>query len=152
MPGSLCPAGEPAPAIPAVPAIPVIPSHWSFPADPTSVRRARRAVMGALPRGCRPELADELVLVTSELVTNALLYGTCPAHGCPIELVLWPADGYCWLAVSDPGTALPALASPGPRECGGRGLLLVSALTAAWAVVPRHGCGKSVVVGLRLAG
>ncbi|MFF7247851.1 ATP-binding protein [Embleya sp. NPDC008237] len=138
--------------MPVVPAIPVIPSHWSFPAEPASVGRARCAVAGALPRGCRPELADELVLVTSELVTNALLYGTCPADGCPIELVLWPADGYCRLAVSDPGAALPALASPGPQACGGRGLLLVSALTATWAVVPRREYGKSVVVGLRLAG
>ncbi|WP_406195113.1 ATP-binding protein [Kitasatospora sp. NBC_01560] len=66
------------------------------------------------------------------------------------ELVLWIADGHCWLAVSDPGAGRPVLVDPRPQECGGRGLLLVDALCDIWAVVPRRTCGKSVVAGVRL--
>lgn len=149
------PAARPAaPALvpPTTPAIPVIPSHWRFPAEAASVRRARKAVAQALPGGCRPQLADDLGLVTSELVTNAVRHGAHAHQQEVIELVLWPADGHYWLAVSDPGAALPAVASRGPEACGGRGLLLVDALTATWAVVPRRTRGKSVVAGIPLHG
>jgi anti-sigma regulatory factor (Ser/Thr protein kinase) len=135
------------------PAIPVVPSHWTFPADPASVMRARRAVTAALPPGCRAELTDDLGLLTSELVTNAVRYGPRPADDHLVDLVLWPADGHYWLAVSDAGTRdLPALAAPDLEACGGRGLLLVDALSSAWAVVPRPAAGKSIVAGLRLRG
>lgn len=143
---------QPLPACPAIPAIPVVPAHWRFPADPASVRRARQAVAEALPRDCRPQLGDELGLVTSELVTNALRHGARPEREELVELVLWAADGHCWIAVSDPGTGKPALADPGLDACGGRGLVLVDALAAAWAVVPRPTRGKSVVAGLPLHG
>ncbi|MFW6692808.1 hypothetical protein [Streptomyces sp. MAR4 CNX-425] len=79
-----------------------------------------------------------------------------PAHGTRedhlVELLLWPADGHYWLAVSDPGpgTPAPAPVAPDADACGGRGLRLVDSLAAAWAVVPRHACGKAVVAGLRL--
>jgi hypothetical protein len=67
------------------------------------------------------------------------------------ELILWPADGHYWVAVSDAGTGdLPALVSPHLEACGGRGLMLVDALSSAWGVVPRHTTGKSVVAGLAL--
>jgi anti-sigma regulatory factor (Ser/Thr protein kinase) len=123
-----------------------------FPVDPASVRRARQAVAEALPHGCRPQLTDDLGLLTSELVTNAVRYGPRPAGDHIVELVLWTADGHYWLAVSDAGDGRPALDSPGPEACGGRGLVLVDALSAAWAVVPRRTCGKSVVAGIRLHG
>jgi hypothetical protein len=97
-------------------------------------------VAEALPPDCLPELADDLGLLTSELVTNAIRYGTRPADA--IELVLWPADGHYWLAVSDPGLTLPTVASPGHDACGGRGLLLVDAVSTFWAVVPRRTCGN----------
>jgi anti-sigma regulatory factor (Ser/Thr protein kinase) len=132
--------------------IPVIPSRWTFPAVPASAGMARQAVVRALPGGCRPQLADDLELLASELVTNALRYGTRAAGDDAVELVLWPADGHYWLAVSDPGTGVPALTRANTQAHGGRGLLLVDALSAAWAVVPRRNCGKSVVAGIRLGG
>jgi two-component sensor histidine kinase len=109
-------------------------------------------VAEALPAGCLPELAVDLGLLVSELVTNAIRYGTRPADDGLIELVLWSADGHYWIAVSDPGLTLPALASPGPQACGGRGLLLVDAVSTTWAVLPRRTRGKSVVAGIRLPG
>lgn len=137
---------------PSTPPIPPLPVRWALPADPRSVPRARRAVLDALPRPHRPRLGDDLQLLASELVTNAVRHGTRSAEDHLVELLLWPADGHYWLAVSDPGPGSPAL-SPHPPDtsaCGGRGLLLVDALSAAWGVVPRRVCGKAVVAGLRL--
>ncbi|WP_225846857.1 ATP-binding protein [Streptomyces sp. HPF1205] len=137
-----------------MPDIPSVPSLWRFPAHPASVSRARRAVAEALPRRLRPHLGDDLGLLTSELVTNAIRYGARPEDDALVELVLWPADGHYWLAVSDPGTGC-ADGTLKPRHPGadaeaGRGLLLVDALAAAWAVVPRPVRGTSVVAGLPL--
>jgi anti-sigma regulatory factor (Ser/Thr protein kinase) len=130
-----------------MPDIPVVPAVWRFPAHPASVGRARRAVAEALPHGLAPRLGAELGLITSELVTNAIRYGT--GVDDLVELVLWPADGHYWLAVSDPGAGRPAVdRRPPPDAESGRGLLLVDTLAAAWAVVPRPYRGKSVVAGL----
>ncbi|WP_055588049.1 ATP-binding protein [Peterkaempfera griseoplana] len=137
---------------PRTPAVPVVPAHWSLPAGPASVSRARRAVSQGLPDGCPPRLAADLTLLVSELVTNAVRHGTRPGEEEVIEVVLWPSDGHYWLAVSDPGSRMPALAAPGPGACGGRGLVLVDALSAVWAVVPRRTCGKTVVAGVPLLG
>jgi len=68
--------------------------------------------MAALPSALSAEARDEFALLTSELVTNAIRHGTRPDNGDVIGLVLWPADGHYWLAVSDLGDALPATASP----------------------------------------
>ncbi|MFG1805523.1 ATP-binding protein [Streptomyces sp. NPDC049040] len=134
-----------------MPEVPVVPTVWRFPAHPASVRRARHAVAEALPHGLAPGLGSELGLITSELVTNAVRYGTCGDD--VVELVLWPADGHYWLAVSDPGAGRPALGHLPPDDAeSGRGLLLVDSLAAVWAVVPRRCRGKSVVAGLALTG
>jgi anti-sigma regulatory factor (Ser/Thr protein kinase) len=118
------------------------------------VSRARQAVAGALPHHLWPHLADDLGLLTSELVTNAIRHGAQSEDDALVELVLWPADGHYWLAVSDPGagcadgTLKPR--HPGAEAEAGRGLLLVDALAAAWAVVPRPSRGTSVIAGLPL--
>ncbi|MHA4820037.1 ATP-binding protein [Streptomyces aculeolatus] len=142
----------PTPTPTPTPPIPPLPVRRTFPAHPLSVPRARRAVLDALPRPHHPRLRDDLQLLVSELVTNAVRHGAHPADDHLVELLLWPADGHYWLAVSDPGPGLPVL-SPGPSstadtDCGGRGLLLVDALAAAWGVVPRRVRGKAVVAGL----
>ncbi|MFF7153401.1 ATP-binding protein [Streptomyces sp. NPDC008139] len=142
---------QPLPAS-ALPSIPPVPALWRFPAEAGSVRRARHAVAEALPGGLRSQLGHDLGLVTSELVTNALRYGARSEDEELVELVLWTADNHYWIAVSDPGAGTPALSPPGPDSCGGRGLVLVDALTAAWAVVPRSAQGKSVVAGLPIYG
>ncbi|WP_377269808.1 ATP-binding protein [Peterkaempfera sp. SMS 1(5)a] len=154
MPGFPLPPMRSTPGLlpPPAPAVPVVPAHWSLPADPVSVGRARHAVSQGLPDGCPPRLAADLTLLTSELVTNAVRHGTRPGEDEVIELILWPTDGHYWLAVSDPGTRMPVPAAPGPEDCGGRGLLLVDALSAVWAVVPRRTRGKTVVAGVPLHG
>jgi anti-sigma regulatory factor (Ser/Thr protein kinase) len=134
-----------------MPDIPLVPALWRFPAQPASVGRARHAVAKSLPQGLRPCLTDDLGLLTSELVTNAIRHGSHREDDL-VELVLWPADGHYWLAVSDSGTGChtPTLTRPDADAETGRGLLLVDRLAAAWAVRPRPVCGTSVVAGLPL--
>jgi anti-sigma regulatory factor (Ser/Thr protein kinase) len=137
-----------------MPDIPLVPSLWRFPVHPASVRRARHVVGEALPYGLRPQLASDLRLLTSELVTNAIRHGARPEDGHLVEVVLWPADGHYWLAVSDPGAggAQGALepAYPDADSESGRGLLLVDHLATAWTVRPRPARGTSVIAGLPL--
>ncbi|MFJ1992783.1 ATP-binding protein [Streptomyces asiaticus] len=131
-----------------MPEIPLVPAHWRFPAHPTSVRRARHAIAESLPQVLRPHLSDDLGLLTSELVTNAVRHGACWADEEFIELVLWPADGHYWLAVSDPGSGKPVLANPDADSESGRGLRLVDSLATAWTVRPRPTRGTSVIAGI----
>ncbi|GHJ34814.1 ATP-binding protein [Streptomyces sp. TS71-3] len=135
-----------------MPEIPVVPALWRFPAHPASVPRARRAVAGALAPEVRRHLRDDLTLLTSELVTNAIRHGTRPAGDDLVELVLWPADGHYWLAVSDPasrdGARTPVVARPCVESEGGRGLVLVDHLAAVWGTRPRPVRGTSVIAGL----
>jgi anti-sigma regulatory factor (Ser/Thr protein kinase) len=138
-----------------MPDIPLVPSLWRFPAHAASVRRARRAVAEALPAGLNPQLTADLGLLTSELVTNAIRHGAHPEDADLVELVLWPADGHYWLAVSDPGTGprrppgvTPAALDPDAES--GRGLLIVDRLATAWTVRPRPDRGTSVIAGLPL--
>ncbi|MEV0850674.1 ATP-binding protein [Streptomyces sp. NPDC049954] len=133
--------------------IPLVPAHWRFPAHPASVRMARRAVADTLPAELWPHLGDDLSLLTSELVTNAVRYGTRAEEDESVEVVLWPADGHYWLAVSDPGgehLRAPKPACPGPESETGRGLLLVDTLASAWTVRNRPVRGTSVVAGVPL--
>ncbi|MCM3303042.1 ATP-binding protein [Streptomyces pseudogriseolus] len=133
-----------------MPEIPLVPLHWHLPAHPACVRRARHAVTESLPHALRPHLGDDLSLLTSELVTNAIRHGACREDEDVIELVLWPADGHYWLAVSDPGTGKPALSHPDAASENGRGLALVDSLATAWTVRPRPTRGTSVIAGLSL--
>ncbi|NJQ00835.1 ATP-binding protein [Streptomyces zingiberis] len=130
-----------------MPEIPLVPAHWRFPAHPTSVRQARQAVAATLPRALHPHLGDDLGLLTSELVTNAIRHGARSEDENLIELVLWPADGHYWLAVSDPGTGNPVLTHPPADSEHGRGLLLVDTLATTWTVRPRPVRGTSVIAG-----
>lgn len=91
-------------------------------------------------------------LLTSELVTNAIRHGACRDDGDLIEVVLWPADGHYWLAVSDPGTGKPALAHPDADSESGRGLILVESLATAWTVRSRPTRGTSVIAGFSFQG
>ncbi|MBL1068034.1 ATP-binding protein [Streptomyces sp. 7-21] len=131
--------------------VPPVPRHWRFPARPSSVSQARHAVTEALPGQLMPTLQDNLSLLTSELVTNAIRYGS-QHDGELVELVLWSADGHYWLAVSGPGSGgrAPALARRDADAESGRGLLLVDQIAAAWAVRPRPTRGTSVIAGLPL--
>jgi anti-anti-sigma factor len=79
------------------------------------------------------DLIDRVVLVASELVTNAVVH----THG-PLRLRLELLAGRLHLAVADQSPRLLGLtADPGDPEAeGGRGLLVVDQLVSSWGM--RH--------------
>ncbi|MFJ8432186.1 ATP-binding protein [Kitasatospora sp. NPDC094019] len=116
----------------------------------TSVRVARREIRDQLASwGWSGDRVDDLVLITSELVTNAVVHA-CAGDG-EVRLHLQEFDGDCRLEVWDPRHDLP-LHSRAPRrfsECG-RGIDLVRQLAFDFGVVTRKGAGKRVWVRMLL--
>ncbi|MFI5854809.1 ATP-binding protein [Streptomyces parvulus] len=81
--------------------------------------------------GVPDELADVVVLLASELVTNAVLHCRISHAQVRVTLTLHGTD--LTLEVSDPDRdRLPRLHHSGPNDEGGRGLALVSALADEW--------------------
>jgi anti-sigma regulatory factor (Ser/Thr protein kinase) len=83
----------------------------------------------------------DLLLIVSELVTNAVLHGAEP-----ICLRLWAADGCVRGAVDDHGNGVPRMLAPevvfgDDMSEHGRGLALVAALarTVSWRRLPEGG-------------
>ena len=101
---------------------------------PESAGRARRAARTMLTDWGLEHLVEDVDLVVSELVTNALLHGGDGPAGAaaPIRLELDLSEGRLTCRVVD-ASPLP----PTPEEAtetaeSGRGLILVEALAAEW--------------------
>ena len=94
----------------------------------TSVRRARRWLGGALS-GHPDEPADTAILLTSELVTNAILY----APG-PVRVVLTVDGDVIRVEVHDSSVVEPLPKSYDSEALTGRGLDLLRALSDSWGV------------------
>lgn len=81
-----------------------------------------------------PHLGD-IELIVSELVTNSVLHahvGADDSIGIDLEL----SRDRLRIAVVDRGApSLPHVVSPDPERPGGKGLVLVDQLSAAWGVV-----------------
>jgi anti-sigma regulatory factor (Ser/Thr protein kinase) len=102
-----------------------------LPAVPESARLARRFAASVLTQWGLPALVDDVDLVVSELITNALLHARSNRQG-GIRLELLRRGDSLVCRVSD-GSALP----PAPEQAAetaesGRGLLLVQAVSASW--------------------
>jgi len=100
----------------------------TFGADPGSARAARVWSVPFLRTWAGAAMGDALV-VLSELVTNAIVHGSGP-----IEVHLRHRDDILRIEVSDQARGVVAVADRGPDALGGRGLLLVRELAAAWGV------------------
>ncbi|HLL32448.1 MAG TPA: ATP-binding protein [Streptomyces sp.] len=108
-------------------------------ADLRAVPEARRALRELLRQWGSPGCSAVAELLTSELVTNALVHtdddavltATIGPHGLRVE-------------VRDFVARRPRVRVPDSDDgTHGRGLVLVESLAAAWGVRP-HGVGKSV--------
>ena len=109
----------------------------TFPPHPTSAGRARALVRGALD-GYDGAVLDDIVLMVSELVTNAMQHALSE-----ITMVLQAHDGVVRVEVIDRSAAVPALLGVGSPARSGRGMQVVDRLADAWGVLPRHS-GKAV--------
>ncbi|MFE0055426.1 ATP-binding protein [Streptomyces sp. NPDC059003] len=104
----------------------------------SEIPRTRRAVHDALRHWGFDALADDLGLLASELVTNALRHGKQP-----VTVLLRLCDGLVHLEVNDASPAEPEIREPDPERGSGQGLLLVRAFSDEWGW-QRKGPGKTV--------
>ena len=105
---------------------------------PRLVAEARRFVLEHAPE-LPAETQDSLVLLTSELVTNAVL------HARTEFTVRVVREGETVrVTVEDGSLAVPRQRTYGTDSTTGRGLRLVETLSAAWGVDPLPGGGKAV--------
>ena len=105
-----------------------------------SVRRARRTIAAFLdPSDVPLPVVDDLLLLVSELVTNAVVHAGSPA------VVRLDADvERIKVAVADrDATREPTIVDADPLSSSGRGVLLVDRLAARWGVEPQ--CEGKVV-------
>jgi anti-sigma regulatory factor (Ser/Thr protein kinase) len=108
-----------------------------------SAAEARRRTRGWLRRHRVGEEASEsAVLIVSELVTNAVVHSGSAVIAC----VLLLGSDLLRIEVTDQGTgpAGPAVRKPADDDVSGRGLLLISALSRAWGVIPADPAGRTV--------
>jgi len=91
---------------------------------PGGPAQARAAVMAHADRLGLGELADDVVLLVSELVTNAIRHAVAP-----IDLEIEVDDDEVVVAVRDGSAVPPAPRNAGVEAEGGRGMLLVDLLT-----------------------
>lgn len=83
---------------------------------------------------------DAVLLVVSELVTNAVLHARSE-----FELTLQNSDQVVRVEVSDRNPRLPVWATGAPQDAySGRGLALVRSLATDWGVECHEGNGKTV--------
>ncbi len=103
--------------------------------DLTLVRSQARRVLGRLPN---PDVVDDTLLVITELVENVMQH-----TGDGGELVVRYDGDAVRVEVADTSTKLPRQYPADHRRIGGRGLLLVAAMTRSWGSRTREG-GKVV--------
>lgn len=116
--------------------------------DPDAPARGRHAVTEVLDRwGCGPATREDMLLVVSELVTNAVVHGAEP-----IVVTMVRASERIRVEVTDGATESSPhskLRPPADAE-NGRGLSVVTQLAVAWGWRASPGRGKTVWAELPL--
>ncbi|MEU8692384.1 SpoIIE family protein phosphatase [Streptomyces sp. NPDC048665] len=103
-------------------------AEWDVPRDPAAVSDMRLAVTAKMAEWGLDELGFATELVLSELVTNAIRYGSDPIR---LRLI---RDRALICEVADGSNTSPHLRYAATTDEGGRGLFLVSQMTERWGV------------------
>jgi anti-sigma regulatory factor (Ser/Thr protein kinase) len=115
----------------------------ALPRGPTAPAQARRQV-SAVCQDLHRDVTNIATLLTSELVTNALV------HGCgAIEMTIDLTPGQLRVDVQDESSQQPKMQASNVDSTRGRGLLLLERLASSWGVRKSNG-GKGVWFTLRL--
>jgi serine phosphatase RsbU (regulator of sigma subunit) len=104
-----------------------------------AIKRARALAVETARAAGRTDLADDVALVVTELVTNAVLH----AGGCASVEVLPVGEGLR-VEVADNSPNPPVYGRPSEDALTGRGIRLVAAISARWGVDSRPEGGKVV--------
>jgi anti-sigma regulatory factor (Ser/Thr protein kinase) len=123
---------------PTRPSGPAGPSAPQKPLRPTVLQK-RRVTLAAEPAAAGSVDASIAVLLTSELVTNAIRH----EQGDTITLVITCAYGQLHVDVHDTSCTLPVPMDGSPDAETGRGLVLVASLSSSWGYY-RTPTGKAV--------
>lgn len=110
---------------------------------PRSAWDARREVVTALADWGHPAEAELAVLLTSEIVTNAVVHAGPHPVGEMLGLVLEQIGELVRVEVTDWSPALPVVGDGAMDGASGRGLHLLHALATEWGVIPSE-TGKVV--------
>lgn len=102
-----------------------------LPGEPGSVRTARRLVLRALHEWSLPHLHDPAALLTSELVTNAVLHARTD-----LSVEVRREDGVVRVTVRDGSPLKPQRRRHGVQAGTGRGLGLLATLATDWGSGP----------------
>lgn len=112
---------------------------------PAAVTRAREFTRVTLGRWKLAAGEDDVAIIITELLTNALRHTAPSPDGWPVQFGLLQArPGTVLCAVTDPSAAPPVPLPPGHLGETGRGLQIVSELSDYWGYVPRVRKGKVV--------
>jgi anti-sigma regulatory factor (Ser/Thr protein kinase) len=100
-----------------------------------SASAARQALGHDLrARGIDGEARDDMLLIVSELVTNAIRHGRPLAVDGTVHVDWTVCDRGVAIEVTDGGDGLPLASTRSGQNEGGRGLAIVDALSTRWGV------------------
>ena len=123
----------------------VSPASLTLPPSVQSVRKARHFLRDACEaQGVPAEVLDDAALLTSELVSNAVLHGRSE-----IRLVVERRSRRLRVSVHDENSRRPMLVPDAPDALDGRGLALVAGIASSWGVHDEP-IGKAVWFELEL--
>ncbi|WP_327129507.1 ATP-binding protein [Streptomyces sp. NBC_01727] len=104
-------------------------------ADSVGVHRLRRRLMSELMRWVDADAASISVLLSSELLTNAMKHARAPGGDRPdVALLALYGDGHLLIEVTDPDPRPPCPHQAGEDDENGRGFDLIDALATEWGV------------------
>lgn len=123
-----------------------------LPSGLDAIRTGREFARSTLVDWDLVELREDVTLVVSELVTNAIRYGL-PSSGPgavrasserPIRLRLVWAEPHLLCLVTDPSSEIPVRRESDLTTEGGRGLHVIESLCRTWGWLPLVTGGKAV--------
>ncbi len=117
-----------------------------LPQEVIAVREARTIVRGLLEQWGHGDLIEDASLVVTELVANAVAHARSTCH-----LAVTRSTSGVRIEVQDGGEGTPEPQPPSETSEGGRGLLIIAALSTAWGIEEAPN-GKTVWVELSLPG
>ncbi|MFD8263617.1 ATP-binding protein [Streptomyces griseoluteus] len=123
-----------------------------IPAQAEAVAGARHQLGALLACSGLSECADTVMLVTQELMVNAMVHGCGSKPTLRFIVRATHGHGRLRVEVEDPSIKQPHTRPPSPDEEGGRGLYLVDSLVTRWGTYrSKPGHGKTVWFELDLA-